>query len=46
MLFAKSEIIKTKDDVIKLWMHESPRVYSDKLIGKKDIETFVKLLGA
>lgn len=45
LLFSRPEIIKTKDDLVKLWMHESQRVYQDKLIGRKDIDLFAKVLG-
>ncbi|OQV20869.1 Dynein beta chain, ciliary [Hypsibius exemplaris] len=45
LLFARPEIIKTKEDLVKLWMHESTRVYCDKLIGKKDMDLYSKILG-
>ena len=35
--------MKTPIDLVKLWLHEASRVYGDKLIETKDIETFQKL---
>lgn len=36
-------MIKTPMDVIRLWLHESSRVYGDKLIERKDMDTFKKM---
>jgi hypothetical protein len=30
-------------DIVRLWLHEASRVYGDKLIEVKDMETFEKL---
>ena len=30
-------------DLIQLWLHESSRVYGDKLIEEKDMENFKKI---
>ena len=30
-------------DTIRLWLHEASRVYGDKLIEDKDMETFKKI---
>ena len=34
------EAIKGVNDVIQLWLHESSRVYHDKLIDEKDMKMF------
>ena len=44
MLFAGVECCKNPSDLVRLWLHESQRVYRDKLIGKQDDESFDKLL--
>ncbi|XP_071954573.1 dynein beta chain, ciliary-like [Antedon mediterranea] len=44
LLFSSPECLKTPSDLIRLWMHESDRVYGDKMIDEKDIETFQKTL--
>ena len=43
MLFTTSDCLKTPVDLVKLWLHEASRVYGDKLIEQKDMETFQKL---
>ncbi len=30
-------------DIIRLWLHEASRVYGDKMIEEKDMETFKKI---
>ena len=30
-------------DLVKLWLHEASRVYGDKLIEIKDMDTFQKM---
>lgn len=42
-MFSTPECIKTPIDLVKLWLHEASRVYGDKLIETKDMETFEKL---
>ena len=42
MLFAGAEAIPQPNDLVKLWCHETMRVYKDKLADGKDIETFDK----
>ncbi|XP_071977799.1 dynein axonemal heavy chain 11-like isoform X1 [Engystomops pustulosus] len=44
MLFASPECIRFSSDLVHLWLHESSRVYSDKLMEEKDIEHFTKVL--
>ena len=44
MLFAMPENYKTPIDLVRLWMHEANRVYRDKLVEEKDLETFDKLV--
>ncbi|XP_077979817.1 dynein beta chain, ciliary-like [Glandiceps talaboti] len=43
VLFSSPECLKQPVDFVRLWMHESERVYGDKLIDEKDIETFSKM---
>ena len=43
MLFSMPEAVKTPVDLVRLWMHESQRVYRDKLLDNPDMETFDKL---
>lgn len=31
-------------ELVNLWLHESSRVYSDKLMEEKDVELFNKIL--
>ena len=42
-MFTTPECIKTPVDLVKLWLHEASRVYGDKLIETKDMETFHKM---
>ncbi|KAF7661524.1 hypothetical protein LDENG_00258930 [Lucifuga dentata] len=44
ILFALPECIRYPMDLIHLWLHESSRVYSDKLMEEKDVELFNKIL--
>ena len=30
-------------DIVKLWLHESSRVYGDKLIDDKDMDNFKRM---
>jgi dynein heavy chain len=43
VLFTSPETLKTPIEFVRLWMHEATRVYGDKLVDNKDIETFKKL---
>ncbi|XP_068101608.1 dynein axonemal heavy chain 11-like isoform X2 [Hyperolius riggenbachi] len=44
MLLASPECVRFSSDLVHLWLHESCRVYSDKLMEEKDIEHFKKVL--
>jgi dynein heavy chain len=43
LLFSTSDTLKQPPDVVKLWLHESCRVYKDKLVDSKDLELFDKI---
>lgn len=43
ILFCKSECIKTPQDLVKIYLHESNRVYRDRMVEDKDFATFDKL---
>lgn len=40
LLFATPDCVKTPLDFARLWLHEASRVYGDKFIDDKDMETF------
>ncbi|CAG7717651.1 unnamed protein product [Allacma fusca] len=42
LLFSTSDCLKTSCDLVRLWLHESTRVYGDKLVDDKDISAFQK----
>ncbi|XP_062336891.1 dynein axonemal heavy chain 11 [Osmerus eperlanus] len=44
ILFALPECVRYPIDLVHLWLHESSRVYSDKLMEEKDVELFNKIL--
>lgn len=44
ILFALPETIRYPSDLVHLWLHESSRVYADKLMEEKDVELFNKIL--
>lgn len=44
ILFALPESIRYPMDLVHLWLHESSRVYCDKLMEEKDVELFNKIL--
>ncbi|VDL18993.1 unnamed protein product [Hymenolepis diminuta] len=44
LLFSKDECLKTPIDLLRLWIHETERVYADKLIDATDQTAFKTLL--
>ncbi|XP_027272227.1 dynein heavy chain 11, axonemal isoform X2 [Cricetulus griseus] len=44
ILFASPECLKCPEDLICLWLHESSRVYGDKLIDTNDCDLFQRKL--
>ncbi|RXM27080.1 Dynein heavy chain 11, axonemal [Acipenser ruthenus] len=44
ILFTAPECVRYPIDLVYLWLHESSRVYSDKLMEEKDVELFTKIL--
>jgi len=43
LLFATNECTATPTEIVRLWCHETHRVYLDKLADGKDIENFEKI---
>jgi hypothetical protein len=43
LLFSTNDCLPQPTDLVRLWMHESQRVYGDKLVDEKDIETYSKI---
>ena len=43
MLFASSAAVKNLNDLVRLYLHESERVYCDKFADKEDIVVFFKI---
>uniref|UniRef100_A0A672SY14 Dynein axonemal heavy chain 17 n=1 Tax=Sinocyclocheilus grahami TaxID=75366 RepID=A0A672SY14_SINGR len=43
ILFCTSECLKTSQDLVKIFLHESNRVYRDKMVEDKDFDIFDKL---
>ncbi|XP_067892376.1 dynein axonemal heavy chain 11 [Heterodontus francisci] len=44
ILSVTPDCLQLPTDLIRLWFHESSRVYADKLMEEKDIEQFYKIL--
>ncbi|RXM32245.1 Dynein heavy chain 11, axonemal [Acipenser ruthenus] len=44
ILFSAPDCLKQTADLVQLWLHESSRVYADKLVESKDSELFHKML--
>ena len=45
LLRAHKDYHDTKNAMARLWVHECYRVFSDRLVGEKDQETFSNLIG-
>uniref|UniRef100_A0A3Q3AWS9 Dynein axonemal heavy chain 11 n=1 Tax=Kryptolebias marmoratus TaxID=37003 RepID=A0A3Q3AWS9_KRYMA len=43
ILLAGSDSVRESTDLVMLWLHESHRVYSDRLVDAKDLQLFQKL---
>ncbi|CAF0714705.1 unnamed protein product [Brachionus calyciflorus] len=43
ILFVKPESVKTVNDLVRIYLHESERVYCDKLVDKEDSQLFYKI---
>ncbi|KAI8438867.1 hypothetical protein MSG28_011209 [Choristoneura fumiferana] len=43
LLFSSNECLEAPSDLIRLWLHETQRVYGDKLTEDKDIDAFLKM---
>lgn len=43
LLFSTNECLNAPTDMIRIWLHECQRVYGDKLIDDKDIDSFNKM---
>lgn len=42
ILFASPECLKYPEDLARLWLHETSRVYGDRLIDTNDLDLFQK----
>ena len=43
LLFSTGETVKAPIELIRAWVHETQRVYGDRLMEDKDLETLNKL---
>ncbi|XP_007946239.1 dynein axonemal heavy chain 9 [Orycteropus afer afer] len=43
ILFSSMECVKSTQDLVKLYLHESNRVYRDKMVEEKDFDLFDKI---
>lgn len=43
ILFSTPDCLRTPQDLVKLYLHESNRVYRDKMVEEKDMEMFDKI---
>eukprot|EP00742_Colponemidia_sp_Colp-10_P004589 GILJ01004897.1.p1 GENE.GILJ01004897.1~~GILJ01004897.1.p1 ORF type:complete len:2544 (-),score=425.95 GILJ01004897.1:114-7634(-) len=46
LLLAHPQVITEPSEMIRVWLHESWRVYGDRLISERDIESFDKICKA
>ncbi|GFQ87887.1 dynein beta chain, ciliary [Trichonephila clavata] len=44
LMLSSSESLTKSEDLLQLWLHESQRVYGDKLLDQDDLEKFDKIL--
>ena len=42
-MFCTGETVKTPLELVRVWLHETQRVYGDRLLEDKDLETLHKL---
>lgn len=42
-MFSTNDCLTSATDLIRIWLHESQRVYGDKLTDEKDIDSFTKI---
>lgn len=42
-MFSSNECLVNPSDILRLWLHETHRVYGDKLTEEKDIDAFLKM---
>ncbi|XP_076032504.1 dynein heavy chain at 93AB [Oratosquilla oratoria] len=43
LLFCTGETVRGPMDLVRAWLHESQRVYGDRLLEEKDLDTLTKL---
>ena len=43
LLFSTAECLKAPLDFVRLWLHETSRVYGDKMIEERDTEMLMKI---
>jgi dynein heavy chain len=43
-LIAKPEAIKEPDNLIKLWIHESERIYGDRLVSAENLNVYKSIM--
>lgn len=43
LLFSSMDCLTQPTDLVRLWMHESQRVYGDKFTDDKDSDAFMKI---